>query len=331
MAQSDEFDKHILKIITDALRSAFSVPPLTTGGTIMPGSIAFSGSTTGRITTSGKVSVNTGITSTGMSGFSEKGEPGEWDMAVGEVYGYRWWKIAVPARFAGYMDKSEHGVEVSPAPLIGANSQPWKPGKNEAVCTAYRTSVPTWDDLLAGRARGIVHEPPEYRTACGCGFWAYFDKDLDVDRVLGGLAGKNPNLMSGTVWLPVFGVVKGTGRVIIGTKGFRSQYAEIIGLCVSDRARQQLSWYIREEKPSRPEYYWNNNIVRAMSGPPGWYTDRGYLSSSRDVIRQASDKERLYRIATVEALLSTAYPDARIFSDQAALVKYFPPDKNYGR
>lgn len=265
-----------------------------------------------------------------MGGFSEKGEPDAWDMAVGHVIGYRWWKIAVPATLAGFADYRADTPAWEPRqdPLSGANMQHWHAGKNTAVCTRS-SAVPTWAHLLEGTLP-MDHEPPEYREPCGCGFWAYFNPFLDVDRVLGGVSGDNPSRAGNQVFLPVLGVVKGTGRVIIGQKGFRSQYAEIIGLCVSDRAKRHLNWNIRVSPPD--EHYYERQQAQTYSY--AWQTAPGSMEwrrfpSSYEVITQADDADRLIRYAAVEALLSTAYPDARIMCDENALRSYFGTDKNY--
>ena len=270
------------------------------------------------------------IVSSGMGGFSEAGEPGNWDMALGEIYGYRWWKMEVPSTLVGY------GNGYNPRPvepqffeskLIGANARSWNNGKNEAVCTSGSShSIATWDDLIEG-VKPLVHEPPEYRAKCGCGFWAYFDKNLDVTNVLGGMQGPTPDMAWGrmTAWIPVLGVVKGTGRVIIGTKGFRSQYAEIIGLCVSDRAKELLGYDIGQGYGYQRN---SSHVARGFGGPPGYYS-YDYESSYADHVRQAHTTERLRRFAFIEAALSNGYPDAKVFSDQMNMVKYFPPDKNY--
>lgn len=286
------FNDKLSKYFRDAILKSAGIPPFASGGTVSASPLNGS-------------SVTTGITSSGMAGFSESGAPREWDLAVGEIYGYRWWQIKVPAELAGFTGYGED-FRFTENPLTGANNQRWKPGRNEAVCTNAYSKLPTWSDLLAG-TDPCEHEPPEIRTACGCGFWAYFDKDLNVDSVISGLTGDNPQRSGTTVRLPVFGVIRGTGRVIIGTKGFRSQYAEIVGLCVSDRAKSQLRWW----------------LVPALE-------ETWFGSSGAAVIRQASDSERLGRIAAIEAVLSVSYPGARIFCDQEALAKYFPPDKNYG-
>lgn len=318
------------KFLTDHMfKALFSVPPAALGGII---------STTNRI------QVNSGITSTGMNGFSESGSPGEWDMAIGEVYGYRWWKLSVPARLAGWNGLlpayREHAMQEHP--LMGANNHFWSPGKQEAGCTASN-SYPSWDHLLRGQ-KPLVHEPPEVREPCGCGFWAYFDPMLEVENVLGGFNGQVPTRSGNSAYLPVFGVVKGTGRVIIGEKGFRSQYAEIIGLCVSDSAKKFLKWDFTEGRGDSADDWDNTYYLRKALR--GMYTSGGgmrgvtsgssyryysYDSRTPEQVKQAPEEERLYRYATVEHLLSESYPGAKVFCDQADMVKYFPPDPNYGQ
>lgn len=263
-----------------------------------------------------------GIQSSGMHGFSEEGQPDGWDMAVGEVYGYRWWKMHIPAELAGYrcgpFDGGPFTTYGHDHPLTGANGCAWKPGRMEAECPRNNYSVPRSMLTL------YRHEPPEYREACGCGFWAYFNPKMHVSEVFSGMGTKNPYRVGNNVHLPVFGVIRGTGRVIIGTKGFRTQYAEIVGLCVSDFAKAQLNWDIQP----RYEYPWQNAFSSVAAGRRGFYTKPKLEDGA--VVRSASSQERLRRYAAVEALLSVAYPDTKILCDEDALRKYFPPDKNYG-
>jgi hypothetical protein len=57
---------------------------------------------------------------------------------------------------------------------------------------------------------------------CGCGFWAYWDSELSVGALLGKIA-QTPF---------VIGVMEGHGSVLIGEKGFRSEYAKLLGVAV---------------------------------------------------------------------------------------------------
>lgn len=269
----------------------------------------------------------------GMSGFSEQGTPENWDLAIGEVYGYRWWKLRVPARFAGYAEAPEVVLDVKDTRLIGANSKAWDAGRNEAVCTVVgRTSVPSWDDLINGR-EPYEHEPPEIREACGCGFWAYFDQFLPANTHFPKLGSGKPYRGDGNiVEIPVFGVIKGSGRVIIGEKGFRAQHAEIVGLCLPELAVSQLSWWTTEFQigpRGRSHDPRSSTMYQALTGGPGWYdtsTDNPFGTETSEAARD----EVIGRVAYIEALLSTVYPDAKLMSDQEGLRAYYPPDKNYG-
>ncbi len=267
----------------------------------------------------------------GMSGFSEKGQPQDWDLAIGEVYGYRWWKIQIPARFAGYLEAPEKTVGPNTVRLIGANNQPWGAGVQEAKCTSTFRAAPSWTDLLDGRAEAITHEPPEIREACGCGFWAYFDQFLPVTTHFGDLGGGKPYRTYGDmVEIPVFGVVKGSGRTIIGEKGFRCQYAEIVGLALPEIAQTQLSWNTTDWQiaDTARNQVRNTTFYNAVMGGPGWYETDGRTATPQHTIPAPRD-EVMGRVAFVEGLLSTVYPDAKIMSDDTALRAYFPPDRNY--
>ena len=319
------------KLLDCLTKGMAAVPPYATGGLVTP---------------SNRIQVNSGITSTGMNGFSESGSPDEWDMAIGEVYGYRWWKMAVPVELAGWMRASSvyREFEIQEHPLLGANSYYWTPGRQEAVCKV-ETAYPSWPSLIQG-VPPLKHEPPEVLEACGCGFWAYFDPMLEVDNVLGGFNGQVPARSGNAAYLPVFGVVKGTGRVIIGEKGFRSQFAEIVGLCVADSTKNFLKWKFSQANPAfRDDYDQSYYLRAALKGSLGYFgnsyasmwsgggSGRLYSYDSRqpeEYIVQASDSERLSRYASVEHILSEAYPGARVFCDQYDMVRYFPPDPNYG-
>lgn len=332
----------------NGIRSAW----LTPGTSVVPSSLA--GAMTGRFqrrdpTGAGSLirqSLTGGavdkpkIPVSGMQGFSEHGTPEEWDLAIGEVYGYRWWKLSIPAKLAGYIEAPDMTLNPQELRLVGANHQPWDAGRLEAKCTASSYTSPSWDDLLNGRSEPFKHEPPEIREACGCGFWAYFDQFLSVDSHFTKLgAGKPYKVSNHCVEIPVFGVVKGSGRVIIGEKGFRCQYAEIVGLALPDIAFTQLGWwttmddmspvnnYSERYSPRSPNRY-RNNMYRALTGQSGWYQTDDVPEGRTE---EASRDEVMGRVAMIEGLLSVIYPAAKLMSDQDALRAYYPPDKNYGR
>lgn len=257
------------------------------------------------------------ITSTGLSGFSESGPPADWDWSVGSVIGYRWWFWHVPPKLAGWLSTGEDNAKKF-SYLVGAFSGEWEPGKREATCKA-NTSY----------SHAIEHEPPEYRESCGCGFWGYWSKHLPMTDVLSkgsmNLVTRAP-LFGGevsTVVLPVFGVIRGSGRVIIGEKGFRSQYAELIGAAFTSETVECLNkWHWREASPAAREM----GQFEAALRDGVVFTGREYNGGSQE----ATSNEVQNRLSVVQLVLQDIYPEAKVFTSRENLVKYFGEDKLYG-
>lgn len=80
----------------------------------------------------------------------------------------------------------------------------WRPGVNHARC--YRS-------LNGVRATGIGFEPDHEMTTCQHGFYAYYDGSRDYHD-----------------HGDVTGIIKGWGRGMVGTRGFRVMTAQIMGL-----------------------------------------------------------------------------------------------------
>lgn len=233
-------------------------------------------------------------TSTGMSGFSEKGPEG-WDFAVGSVTGYRWWYWHVPPKLAGFGGAWIKRPDTY-SYLIGARSGEWEPGRIEAECDRFE-----------------IHEPPS--DNCGCGFWAYWDSKFDMKEVLYGFHMKNQPMLGKQailgcvpmVKLPVMGVVEGSGRTIIGTRGFRSQYARITALCIPDEAYRILSW--------------DALLTPNSEGRGTKYDYQFTLTATENVIPRITEAKRS---------LGELYPDAEVFFSREKMAEKFPPDENYG-
>ena len=149
-------------------------------------------------------------------------------LAMGEVYGLRTWRMDDHGRL-----RAMH-LEMAP---------PWRPGVNEAVCYADSYgSVGFMGGFIGGLVTGgMVLGPPSASCqctvctaacspqpeqkleqhavpdeSCACGFYAYTSPKTRETY-----SGHDGN---------VFGVIRGTGRTLIGTKGFRSEKAEIVAL-----------------------------------------------------------------------------------------------------
>lgn len=259
----------------------------------------------------------------GMSGFAEQLEPEDWDTAAGTVRGYRWFRIDVPESWLGVRKHSvrEGYFNVNGKPevsyeeprvlsdeelpdLTGAFNGTWGDGKLEAVCRKGAL-VPSFAE-----SGDITHQPPETRVACGCGFWAYWDPNIAVSTVMGDWScTSTPRSKS----VAVFAAVEGSGRAVIGDKGFRSQYARIEALAIGACSLSKMQWWYGD-RVTEPQF--NSAWLR---GEPNW-----------DKV-QASDTEVQYRVAMVEDMLQRKYPGARVVGSQKTLSGLYPPDKNYGQ
>jgi hypothetical protein len=147
----------------------------------------------------------------GAPGFQETAVP-DWDMAIGKLLGYRKWTLTMPTSDDVDFEPND-GDEPE---LVGSYSQNFlshykmSDGRRVAVCANTAATHPK-DDVPAD-------------NDCGCGWWAYWSpKEADNH---GGHGGSLYD-MSVTV------AVEGSGRVVIGQKGFRAQYLKIIGIAPS--------------------------------------------------------------------------------------------------
>lgn len=202
-----------------------------------------------------------------MNGFSEKGQPQDWDMAVGTVRGFRWWQMVVPLmsvpatrlgflpeslwespglRYDIYGSRNTYGTSVSHtrgrngglwevskayAEICGMHGGSWRrpgagtDGRYRATCTPFRPAV---SDILSPlKTHTAVPEP-----SCGCGFWAYWNclpnGEFDTLPLL-----RYGSSCGYSLSIPLAGVIEGSGHTIIGTRGFRCEYARITDLAVA--------------------------------------------------------------------------------------------------
>ena len=195
------------------------------------------------------------------------------DLAVGEVYGLRLWKIDAYGRLRAR----------------NVDGPPWRPGINEAKCLAQSPTprsvkfeeiidpsgkgrvvvditdhrkVPlaqdqftnfintfnehtkrfsiTWSDGKTGQYNldELQFTVPQHQVpveSCQCGFYAYTDPESsEIESYTG-----NSDY--------VLGVIRGTGRTLIGTKGFRTELAEIVALRDPTRGGKKMSsWRVRQ-------------------------------------------------------------------------------------
>lgn len=137
---------------------------------------------------------------------------GESSLVPGTLRGYRTWLGITP--HTGRLQSTGLSWHAwGPAPYAGAS--------HTAECYAG------WG--WGGNEPCTDHEAPA--AECTCGLYAWYDP-ADRRIPLTGCSG------------PVFGVVQATGRVILGTHGFRAQRMEVLAVTSEDEAtRTQLRRY----------------------------------------------------------------------------------------
>jgi hypothetical protein len=164
-----------------------------------------------------------------------------------------------------------------------------------------------------------------------CGFWAYWKPQ---EHSITG---------SSDAFLPILGVVRGTGRTLIGPLGFRSQQARIIAL--------HLPFQIVKTDPLPPgrESWTNTFTVPGVHHPPhgrpsrvlgrwGREASTGSLDAFDRWLRRGEpasspepedpDTHALAWTAVIEDRLATMY-DAKIYTTRASLTADYPPDTRY--
>lgn len=229
----------------------------------------------------------------GIAGFD--GATDGYEFAIGSVHGLRQWKLPFDAAFHATMASAAvpsvsalwpEGTE--PPLLTGVTGMAWPPGIVQATCNNYRD-----------------HEPPvefdaKRGTTCGCGFWGYWS-------------------MADRTWhdkLPVFGIMEGTGRVVIGSKGFRAQKGRIIALMPAFAIEVSIA-------PARPQLPYGGYWQDAPASPVPVLSQQEAHDRERELAeaRQRADAW----LAVVMDLLGLMYPEARVFATMKAMLASVPP------
>jgi hypothetical protein len=112
-----------------------------------------------------------------------------------------WGELTVPGEITGYRSwKPLMSQQIEPALCAYTQGYIWKPGLNVAEC------------LRGGTLYGYRPHRPMPSKDCTCGFYA---RSVDDDH------GYN---------IGISGVIKASGRVILGATGFRAEFARIVAL-----------------------------------------------------------------------------------------------------
>jgi hypothetical protein len=115
-------------------------------------------------------------------------------LVPGTLRGFRQWRPG--------LDQSLRPVNIQEAP-------PWSRGINHAICSPK-------ESLYTG-AYARPHSAPH--SPCQCGFYAHYDPEISVPL---NYYVNSPHT--------VHGIIEASGKVIMGTRGFRAEKAEIVAL-----------------------------------------------------------------------------------------------------
>ncbi len=224
----------------------------------------------------------------GMAGFGER----DFAFAAGSVRGIRSWSIPQPPlhqnpRTAGW-------PESAIIRLRGLTGCEWGPGVQEAVCNNDSRHQPPveWDEKSA--------------SACGCGYWAYWD-------IQGGSMSSSPGLS-----LAIAGIIEGTGRVIIGERGFRSQLSRIIALAPAFSIQARQGGY----SDGGPGPYGNDPYGNDPYGNDPYGNRYGRLAPGTREEAQQNARRELEEaqqnagawMGIIRDTLQALYPDAKIYA-----------------
>lgn len=241
----------------------------------------------------------------GMDGFDGA------ELVAGTALGYRWWTLNGPQL---HRSPASAGEDWDPGLLRGVRDF-WQPGINQARC------------LSGAAAKHPFEEIPYFD--CACGYWAYWGiQQHDLGRANS---------------LPVIGVVRASGQVIIGPRGFRAQKAEIIALHLPFRIQPDLPAL---QPPRQPDYQ-----TRALPGSSRTMTHRrftgkvinygGYVPApfrddpppvpvppTQEEIRAATDAAEAWE-AVIADRLQTMYPGAEVCATLDLMKAKYPVKSEY--
>jgi hypothetical protein len=234
-------------------------------------------------------------------------------LVAGTASGYRWWTMRAPQL---HLDPSEAGAGWEPGMLRGQKDF-WQPGVNQARCMAL----------------GETHDPaliPE--DSCACGYWAYWEIQ---QHDLG---------MAGT--LPVVGVVRASGQVIMGPRGFRAQKAEITALHLPFRIEPDLPEpavpRLGRISPRRPAPRFTGRVISFPGAPPVPPSLGGPQPlppqasaappepepTSAEEIQAAKDRALAW-MAVIEDRLQLMYPGAEVCATLDLMKAKYPVTSEY--
>jgi hypothetical protein len=233
------------------------------------------------------------------------------DLVLGAVTGYRWWTLPEP----DYDLDPGKADRIWPAELLKGQWDTWHPGVNTAVCHPDGGCTP--------------HDPAETpKKDGGCGYWAYWLPQ--------------PHNLSRNRTMPVFGVVRGSGKILLGEDGFRAGRARLLAVHLPFSLAVKAAEY-RPRQMRQPPDGLSGALARAgFSGKVMSYPSPGYgyygdpaddlELDVRDVTREQDpegyDLAEAW-LAVIGDRLRQTYPGVEVCETRDLLMAKYPPDENY--
>lgn len=315
-AGGDPHGNQVAAGLTQALRPGALTLRLTTGPPVPPaalgGAVPGSGYSSGGAPPvrcppavspglSPSLPPGTGFGRAGRLGLTE--DPAEPDLVLGAVTGYRWWTLAAPD-FNGDPARAD---ETWPRDLLRGQYDAWQPGVNAAECK------------VAGPPRRHYPEtvPDE---ACGCGFWAYWLPQW--------------HKLSEVRTVAVFGVVKGSGKVLIGEQGFRAARARPLAVHLPFTLAVRATAYQRRPEPDLARALRKAGFTGAVHTYRGGAGPGELELTYRDVTAAQDPEGHALAEAWMAVLgdrLAQVYPGVDVCETRDLLLAKYPPDPNYAR
>ena len=268
-------------------------------------------------------------------------------------------------------DFSSHDIPLVPAALYGVRSfrvndsgflGPIHQDRNftyESAVNRAKCAAGVYSYLVIGAQTVRTVDPQPLHSApdidCSCGFYAYFDQDIDQSMVQLELRDQ------------IVGIVRATGRCIVGDLGFRAEKVEIVAL-VSDqfasaevdsarvpigerilRVGDKLNAALLDKIESRhivalsllywawyflamllPEPYKMFAVAACLAFVPAMLTVLfgSYTKAHRSSQRLAAMLQRVHSISPSQIqAIKKNYPDAQLFATLEQAKKEFPLSK----
>lgn len=146
------------------------------------------------------------------------------------------------------------------------NDYGWEPGWNQRKCLGNIINVLNLDGEVVStfqvpRHKGESHTLQE----CSCGFYAYHDYSLVAHQY-------------GTDMPLILGVIEGSGATMLGPKGFRSDKARVVAVCLPEKVRGHAleGLFKFSVRASYPEIEIFDYPVAMLERYPLTYVDKYY-------------------------------------------------------